>query len=251
MCAGPVRTFRSGPIPPHLTAREEQKNCLERPLSGPIGAFRAKPPYPKPSFGFPWDDTSWRSHTIMGLAAAFSVSSQVPVLKTCPRARKKNPLTISWDIPAVDAPWQTPSSSWAPMISNHSWQSCVSNACTELSPHSLFRGCLSVRPSICLSVYVYTYIYGAYGAMYMYMYMCLYLLTRSPSEGFLSHTHTHSISLYIYIYVHTYMRCHICSALTKWTIFWCTLWQTILYNPVSSEIYSYHTKHYWGLCRKL
>ena len=48
--------------------------------------------------------------------------------------------------------------------------------------------------------------------------------------------------------------CHICQRPHKWIpfcIFWCTLWQTILYNPISSEIYEYHTKCYWELCRKL
>ena len=29
------------------------RNCPERALFGPIGAFRAKPPFAKPSFGLP------------------------------------------------------------------------------------------------------------------------------------------------------------------------------------------------------
>ena len=38
------------PIPPHLTATGEEQKL---PLFGPIGAFRAKPPFAKPQFGFP------------------------------------------------------------------------------------------------------------------------------------------------------------------------------------------------------
>ena len=47
----------SGPIllraPP---PREKRRNCPERALFGPIGAFRAKPPFAKPPFGFPWEN---------------------------------------------------------------------------------------------------------------------------------------------------------------------------------------------------
>ena len=33
--------------------RGKRRNCPERALFGPIGAFRAKPPFAKPPFGFP------------------------------------------------------------------------------------------------------------------------------------------------------------------------------------------------------
>ena len=33
--------------------RGKSRNCPERALFGPIGAFRAKPPFAKPPFGFP------------------------------------------------------------------------------------------------------------------------------------------------------------------------------------------------------
>ena len=38
--------------------RGKSRNCPERALFGPIGAFRAKLPFPKPPFGFPWN---WNS----------------------------------------------------------------------------------------------------------------------------------------------------------------------------------------------
>ena len=38
--------------------REKSRNCPERVLFGPIGPFRAKPPFAKPPFGFP---RGWRT----------------------------------------------------------------------------------------------------------------------------------------------------------------------------------------------
>ena len=42
-----------------LQPRGKSRNCPERALFGPIGPFRAKPPFAKPPFGFPrfktWD----------------------------------------------------------------------------------------------------------------------------------------------------------------------------------------------------
>ena len=43
----------SGPIPPHLTTTIKSRKCPKKALFGPIGAFRAKPPFAKPPFGFP------------------------------------------------------------------------------------------------------------------------------------------------------------------------------------------------------
>ena len=40
-------------IPPHPQPREETRNWPERALFGPVGAFRAKPLFAKPPFGFP------------------------------------------------------------------------------------------------------------------------------------------------------------------------------------------------------
>ena len=43
----------SGPIPHHPTQRQgKSRNCPERALFAPIGAFRAKPPFAKPPFSF-------------------------------------------------------------------------------------------------------------------------------------------------------------------------------------------------------
>ena len=51
--SGPFRG-RSGPIPLHThKPRVKSRNCPERALFGPIGPFRAKPPFAKPPFGFP------------------------------------------------------------------------------------------------------------------------------------------------------------------------------------------------------
>ena len=46
----------SGPIREQLLALRatgESRNCPENALFGPVGAFRAKPPFAKPFFGFP------------------------------------------------------------------------------------------------------------------------------------------------------------------------------------------------------
>ena len=48
----PIRAFL-GPIPRHLTATGESRNSPEKARFGPIGAFRAKPSFAKPPFGFP------------------------------------------------------------------------------------------------------------------------------------------------------------------------------------------------------
>ena len=54
--AGPVGAF-SGPIGTNSSTPHSQwgksRNCPERALFGPIGGFRAKPPFAKPPFGFP------------------------------------------------------------------------------------------------------------------------------------------------------------------------------------------------------
>ena len=63
--SGPIGAF-SGPIGTNSSAPHSHGgragNCPERALFGPIGAFRAKPPFAKPPFGFPRTVSERRTH---------------------------------------------------------------------------------------------------------------------------------------------------------------------------------------------
>ena len=61
---------RLGPIPPHLTPTGEKQKLPQKALLGPIGAFRAKPPFAKPlldspSFGKRTSNSSCKNMTIL------------------------------------------------------------------------------------------------------------------------------------------------------------------------------------------